>query len=320
MSIPLVRLSCMDLIRGFVAVGRRMSITLAAEDLCLTQSAVSRQVNALEKMLGVKLLERRHRSINFTADGERLFRAANGAVQQLQDIIGTIGNAALRRAVTVTASIGFSGLWLLPRLGRFQELHPGIDVRIAANNRLVDLKSEGVDLAVRYCPQSEAPTSAVRLFGEAVVPVAHPSLGLRSIESAQAFNGRFLLEFDDSRHPFLQWREWLGAMGWSDAKPKGILRFNQYDQVIHSAIAGQGIALGRLELIRPMLADRRLSIIKVPRVEMPNDYAYWLIQAESKPRAEVLSVAGWIASEIRRTGLYPGAGQAGEFNRLEAGT
>jgi DNA-binding transcriptional LysR family regulator len=288
----------MDLIRGFVAVGRRMSITLAAEDLCLTQSAVSRQVNSLEKMLGVKLLERRHRSISFTPDGERLFRAANGAVQQLQDIIGTIGSNALRRSVTVTASIGFSGLWLLPRLGGFQAHHPGIDVRIAANNRLVDLKSEGVDLAVRYCAQPEAPKSAVRLFGEAIVPVAHPALSLETLDSAEAFNGRFLLDFDDSRHPFLQWREWLSAMGWSHAQPKGILRFNQYDQVIHSAIAGQGVALGRLELIRPMLADGRLAALSVPKAETPNDYAYWLIQAESRPRGEVLNVVNWIAAEV----------------------
>src|SRR5437660_1631685 len=106
MSIPLVRLSPIDLIRGFVAVGRRMSITLASEDLCLTQSAVSRQIHALEEQLGVKLLVRRHRSLLFTAEGERLFRIADGAVQQLQDVMGAIGGTTVRRPVTVTASIG----------------------------------------------------------------------------------------------------------------------------------------------------------------------------------------------------------------------
>src|SRR5689334_3572664 len=141
MSIPLARLSSMDVIRGFVAVGRRMSITLAAQDLCLTQSAVSRQVQALEEMLGVKLLERRHRSIRLTSDGERLFRIADSAVQQLQDVVGAIGGTALQRPVTITASIGFSGLWLLPRLGGFQQHYPGVDVHIAANNRLVDIRN-----------------------------------------------------------------------------------------------------------------------------------------------------------------------------------
>src|SRR5690606_13087513 len=87
MSMDLARLPSLELIRGFVAVGRRMSMTLAAADLSLTQSAVSRQVHALEEQLGVRLLIRGHRSIAFTPEGERLFRSANGAVQQLQDVV-----------------------------------------------------------------------------------------------------------------------------------------------------------------------------------------------------------------------------------------
>ncbi len=106
MSTPLVRLASLDLLRGFVAVGRRMSITLAADDLCLTQSAVSRQVSALEEALGVKLLVRGHRSIAFTPEGERLFRSADSAVQHQ----GT-GNS-LRCSCSVRVSSAGSGLWL----------------------------------------------------------------------------------------------------------------------------------------------------------------------------------------------------------------
>src|SRR6185436_841575 len=101
MSLPLVRLSSMDLIRGFVAVGRRMSITLAAQDLCLTQAAVSKQINALEEQVGVKLLTRAYRSISLTPEGERLFRSADGAVQQLQDVLGEIESAGAARPVTL---------------------------------------------------------------------------------------------------------------------------------------------------------------------------------------------------------------------------
>lgn len=140
MSLPLVRLNGLDLIRGFVAVGRRMSITLAAQDLCLTQSAVSRQVHALEAQLGVKLLVRAHRSISFTPEGERLFRSSDSAVQQLQDVLGEIRKSSVKRPVTIAASIGVTGLWLLPRLGQMQKRHPGIDVRVSANNRVSDLR------------------------------------------------------------------------------------------------------------------------------------------------------------------------------------
>ena len=98
MSLPLLKLASLDLVRGFVAVGRRLSITQAAEDLCLTQSAVSRQVAALEAHLGVRLFTRGYRAIAFTPQGERLFRSADAAVQQLQDVMGELsaGGAARR--------------------------------------------------------------------------------------------------------------------------------------------------------------------------------------------------------------------------------
>src|SRR5579859_7046089 len=160
MSVPLSQLTSLDLLRGFVAVGRRMSITLAAEDLCLTQSAVSRQIRTLEDLLGVKLLVRGHRSIAFTPEGRRLFQTADGALRQLQDVVGSIRAEGETRPVTVTASIGVAGLWLLPRLGAFLARHPKIDVRISASNRLDDLRAEGIDLAIRYCPPEGAPPGA----------------------------------------------------------------------------------------------------------------------------------------------------------------
>src|SRR5215470_8399395 len=106
--LPLSRLPSLDLIRGFVAVGRRMSITLAAEDLFLTQSAVSRQIIALEEALHVQLLNRGYRAISFTEDGERLFRVADSAIQQLQDGVNALAARSDRRPVTITASIGVS--------------------------------------------------------------------------------------------------------------------------------------------------------------------------------------------------------------------
>src|SRR5215831_11186228 len=139
MAVTLNHLTSLDLVRGFVAVGRRMSITLAAADLCLTQSAVSRQVRTLEEMLGVKLFVRGHRSIAFTAEGQRLFQRADEAVKQLQDVVGALGVALASRPVTIAASIGVAGLWLTPRLGHFLQSEPSIDLRIAASSQLSDL-------------------------------------------------------------------------------------------------------------------------------------------------------------------------------------
>ncbi len=301
MSLPLVRLPSLDLIRGFVAVGRRMSITQAAQDLCLTQSAVSRQICALEEQLGVKLLARGYRSIAFTAEGERLFRSADGSVQQLQDVLGEIHTNGVVRPVTLSASIGVTGLWLLPRLSRFQKLHPGVDLRVSANNRVADLRHDGIDLAIRYTTPSRVPDGAIRLFGESIAPVAQPSLGLKSLRSAQTLAKVTLLEFDNPSHPLLQWDDWLHALGWGEAKPQAVLRFNQYDQVIQAALDGQGVALGRLELIQPLLNDRRLVQLTAPKHRVETTHAYWLIRASEHPREDVNRVARWIEAEAQGT-------------------
>jgi len=297
MSVTLNQLTSLDLIRGFVAVGRRMSITLASQDLCLTQSAVSRQIRTLEDMLGVRLFVRGHRSITFTAEGERLFRRADEALKQLQDVVGAVRVGVAARPVTVAASIGVAGLWLLPRLGDFLKRHPNIDVRISASNELSDLRSEELDLAIRYCLPEAAPAEAARLFGETVTPVAHPSLALPALRSREELARCVLLEFDGVYRPWLRWNEWLASQGWDGFKPKAMLRFNQYDQTIQAAIAGQGIALGRLELIGPALADGRLAKVSIPRPGPATTNAYWLIRTSSTARPEVDDVASWIKAE-----------------------
>src|SRR5579863_1336518 len=258
-----VRLPSLDLVRGFVAVGRRMSMTLAAEDLFLTQSAVSRQIIALETALGARLINRGYRSISFTAEG---------ALQQLQDAVNALAAGSGRAPVTITASIGVSGLWLMPRLGGFQSRHPDIDVRVAANNKIIDLRTQGADIAIRYCAAANAPPGSLRLFGEAVAPVAHPSL---------------------------QWADRLHSMGLSSVKPRGVLRYNQYDQAIRAALEGQGIALGRIALIEPLLTEGRLVAAGGADPDHSRGYAYWLVQAEEAPRDDVQVVIDWIKAEAR---------------------
>jgi LysR family glycine cleavage system transcriptional activator len=295
MSLPLVRLPSLDLVKGFVAVGRRMSITQAADDLCITQSAMSKQVRALEDVLGVKLLHRGYRSVTFTEEGDRLFRSANACVQQMQDTLEGVG-AGGKRPVTITASIGVAGLWLLPRLGEFQRLHPDVDVRVAASNSLLNLQTEQIDLALRYCSEHQAPRGAVRLFGETIAPVASPSLGIRALDSERVLGRQVLLELDGGR-PWLQWADWLAVRRWTTRQARGILRFNQYDQMIHAAVAGQGIALGRLELLAPMLDDGRLRMLQARSDPAASSFAYWLVLPEPQPRRDVAKLVDWILAE-----------------------
>jgi len=297
MSVPIARLPSLDLVRGFVAVGRRMSITLAAQDLCLTQSAVSRQVHALEEVLGVKLFARGYRSLQFTGEGERLFRIADVSVQQLQDVVGLLDTRQQRRPVTITLSTGAAALWLLPRLGRLQQQHRSIDVRIAASNKVLDLRAEGIDLAIRYCAESAAPAGAERLFGERLLAVCHTGLLRPQADAADIIRDSVLLEFDEPRRPWLLWSHVLESAGMSAVRPRSTMRFNQYEQVIQAAEAGQGIALGRLALIEPMLADGRLVALQHFASDNETDAGYWLVHAPTQPHRDVDKVADWIRRE-----------------------
>src|SRR5690606_18317609 len=109
-----------------------------------------------------------------------------------------------------------------------------------------------------------------------------------------------LLEFDDPTRPWLQWSEWLNARGLGRARPKGMLRFNQYDQIVHAALAGHGIALGRLALIAPMLADGRLVPLGAQQASAAQ-LGYWLVVNARRPSADVGTVAHWLRKQAGQT-------------------
>jgi LysR family glycine cleavage system transcriptional activator len=195
--------------------------------------------------------------------------------------------------VSLTASSGFASLWLLPRMGDFQEAHPDIDLRVVASNRLIDLDRENIDLAIRYCPASTAPSGAVRLFDEELFPVATtgPEIG-----DPEQLSKRVLLEYDDPDHPLLQWAHWFKVTGVARARPGRIIRFTQYDQVIQAALGGNGVALGRLPLVRSFLDSGRLKAATRTR-PVPVDYAYWLV-SRTRPRGRgTADVRKWVLSQ-----------------------
>lgn len=293
----LIDLPPLDLLRTFVAVGRRMSITLAAQDLCIVQSAVSRQVQALEKVLGCRLFVRAFRSIEFTPEGRHLFRSADPMLEQLGAVVDTLRPSVGRTCITITATIGVTTLWLLPRLGAFQRSASDIDVRIAAINRVTDLERDGMDLALRYCPDGLAPAGAIRLFSEVLVPVAHPSLGVTAIEDDAQLRRQVLIDYDDRSRLWMQWKHWLrGAGHKTGSAGGGRLLFNQYDQVVQAALAGQGVALGRLALVSSLLDEGKL-VVATRRPRVTTDHGYWLLTRRDADGVALSRVKDWIVAE-----------------------
>ena len=294
-------LPALDLFKGFEAAARHLSFTKAAEELFVTQSAVSRQIQSLEEQLGVELFVRRNRGLALTPAGEQMFRAAASALRTLTDAADRIAPTGAQKLVTVTSSMAFCSLWLIPRLSAFRRIQPEVDVRISANNQVLDLDRERIDLAIRYCPLSGAPAGSVRMFGEEIVPVCSPSLlkeRSRPLKSAADLSRHVLLHFDDPERsiPWLAWSVWLESAGLADLKPAGSLRFSHYDQVINAALRGQGVALGRRPLIRGFVADGTL-VAPFP-VGPVTDRAYFIVRtAASAGRHEVDHFVQWLVDE-----------------------
>ncbi|MCC6658823.1 MAG: LysR family transcriptional regulator, partial [Rhodocyclaceae bacterium] len=173
------RLPSLDPLKGFEAAARHLSFTRAAQELHLTQSAISRQIQTLEQQLGVRLFRREARRLALTAEGEVLRRAAVETLERLAEVCAGLRAGRRRPRVTVSAAVGIASLWLVPRLAAFQEAEPDIDVRLSADNRMVALAREDIDLALRYIAPDAAPSGASLLFEEEVFPVAAPRLAAR---------------------------------------------------------------------------------------------------------------------------------------------
>lgn len=295
------RLPPLELLPAFEAAARHLSFTKAGEELFLTQSAVSRQIQALEEDLGCKLFERRTRALLLTEQGQVLFRVAQETLQGVHDTAERIRAEPPARTVTVTTTPGIASLWLIPRLAGFTRNHPDIDVRISASYELVRLERSGVDLAVRYMPVGSLPGQKP-LFGEEMMPVCSPALAAdpaRPLAEPADLARHVLLHLDDEQTSWLDWKLWLHAFGLKDIKPAGALHFSGYDQVIQAAAAGQGIALGRFPLLRRMLREKQLAAPFGQTVASTR--AYFLVRStRTAGKPDVAAFADWLEEETGR--------------------
>ncbi|HKW36239.1 MAG TPA: LysR substrate-binding domain-containing protein [Burkholderiales bacterium] len=296
-------LPSLDLLKGFEAAARNLSFTKAATELFITQSAVSRQIQTLEEQLGVALFRRIHRDLRLTEEGQTLYKTAAEVLRLLRDVAGRLN--ARPGMLTVTTTASFAALWLVPRLNDFRRLHPGIDMRLDANNEIQDLEREGIDVAIRYCTPKMAGSAAVRLFGELVFPVCSKALlAGRKLGSPGDLSGQVLLHYDDPyrRYPWLSWEVWFELTQTQGVKPSGMLRFSHYDQLIQAAVEGHGIALGRSRFVRQWVKQGRLVLPFGKRyMSTPSDSrAYFVVpSARAAARAEVARFGQWLQRQAR---------------------
>ncbi|MDH4189002.1 MAG: LysR family transcriptional regulator, partial [Betaproteobacteria bacterium] len=194
------RLPSLDLLKGFEAAARLLSFTRAGAELHLTQSAVSRQIRDLEEQLGAPLFERRHRALALTEAGRQFYPAAAQVLATMREASARLRAMDGQRVLSVTTSVTFAAMWLVPRLAGFTRDNPGVDVRISADARMVEIERAGFDVALRYCAPEAAGAGALRLFGERVFPVCSPKLlrdPRKALVAALDLGKQVLLHIDD---------------------------------------------------------------------------------------------------------------------------
>jgi LysR family glycine cleavage system transcriptional activator len=284
---------------AFEAAARHESFTKAAQELFLTQAAISFQVRNLEEALAVKLFFRHHRSLELTDEGQAMFEAVRAAFKTLAAEKALITGAKLKMAVSLSAPISYASKWLLPRLYRFQESTPEVKILVDANDSAVDLKSSGIHLAIRYCANAPEEFNAIKLLEDDVIPVCSPQLlpeTDRHLRPQDLVKMTLLMDQMDDH----KWSEWLDA-------PVGFLnpglskkKFSHTGVAIDAAIAGKGLAFGRLPLVADDIDSGRL--VRPFQDVGKSGFAYYLLRSNDSlgnPNAD--AVVSWLKSEAART-------------------
>lgn len=301
------RLPPLDLFRTFEAVARHLSFTVAANELCLTQSAVSRQIASLEQQTGIRLFRRLHRAIELTLAGQQLLEAVSRGLDQFQGCLTVLGSAAKVPKITVSATVAFAWFWLMPRLNQFSADHPGVDIRVLATDTPVFPGQGDVDVAILFgSGQWEGITSRL-LFRERVCPVCSPSfldehLGLIRPEDL-VFQTLLHLDIDRSAPDPVDWQRWLASQGVTGQPVLPGLRFNSYPMVLQAAEAGRGVALGWSYIVDPIVASGRLVHPVVGAMETRNGY-YLSTSKEAANIPELEEFLVWIASEALQSPAF----------------
>ncbi|WMJ03023.1 transcriptional regulator GcvA [Pseudomonas chlororaphis subsp. aurantiaca] len=291
-----MNLPSLGALRAFEATARHLSVTLAAGELNVTPGAVSLQIKELEAALGIQLFVRRPRQLILTAPGEQYFATLRTAFRLMREATVELLGRARLDVLVLSCTPSFAMQWLVPRLGGLEARLPGVDVRISASNRKVDLVRDGVDLAVRHGFGRYDGLVSERLLDDELIPVCSPQLlGERTRLCVDDLADLRLLH-DEHRH---DWQLWLEAAGASRVDGRQGTVFVDSNGAIEAAKAGLGVALVRLSLVQRELAEG-LLLAPIAR-SVASDLAYYLVYpATALERPNVAALRQWLLSEAGR--------------------
>jgi LysR family glycine cleavage system transcriptional activator len=285
-------------IRAFEAAARHMSFTAAAEELGVTQIAVSRQVRALEDYLEVRLFERSHRSIRLTAEGARLFPAMSRALDEINTAVASLNMRGRRDVLVVQTYSTFAQRWLIPRLWRFHERLPNVEVRLLASVAPVDFERGQIHAAIQRRSAQMEWCDTDFLAPVELLPVCSPSL----VEGWSEATRTELL----SRHMLLHslarpndWNLWLSSAGLTQVDPDRGMKFENSILAYEAALQGIGVAMGMRVLVEQYL--RSGSLIAPFSLSLPLDDGYYLLIPRGRRQPLILKhFRDWLLEEAAK--------------------
>ena len=288
------RLPALNALKAFEAAARHESFTRAAEELCVTQGAVSHQVKALEAELGLKLFNREPQRLVITEVGCDYLVVVRDAFDRIAAGTDRLLQRQSAGVLTVSISPNFASKWLVHRLGRFAEVHPTIDLRVSATFHHVDFAREDVDIAVRHGDGTAPGLDITRLCTEELFPVCSPKLlrGRHPLRKPADLAHHTLLHLDHRQ----DWSKWLDAAGVKDLGLSHGPVLNQASMVIDAAVDGQGVALARTGLAAHDLICGRL--VRPFSLALAVSYAYWIVCPRATAKLPKIAIfREWLLAE-----------------------
>ncbi len=290
-------------LRAFEAAARHLSLTLAARELSVTAGALSHQIRGLEDFLGMKLFERRVRSIALTTAGKQLYPGLQTGFAQIREAVESLDTSHGAHVLVVSTSPGLTSKWIAPRLYRFGAAYPDIDVRISSTSANANFATDGIDLAVRNMPIDPPLESALefeKLVDVTYVPVCSPRLLQKygAVKNARAL-ARLPLIHDEllsARGASPNWSDWFKAAGVDNVDLQRGLRFTSADHALDAAGESAGVLLSHDILAYDGLRTGRL-VIPV-KLALPAGRTFSLVWAKGrKPSPAAESFRRWIKEE-----------------------
>jgi len=290
------RLPPLNALRAFEAAARHMSFSRAAEELHITQAAISHQVKGLEEHLGMTLFRWLNRALMLTDEGQALFPAVRDSLDVLSAAVDSLKARDAGGPLTVSALPSFAAKWIVPRMMRFQERHPEIELRITAAEKLVDFARDNVDIAVRFGGGQWPGVALDHILDEDATPVCSPAIAAGLKDPADLAHHTLLHE---SMHPLLVpgWADWLNVAGVTGIDASKGPMFSHTHMMLQAAIDGQGVALGGRVLISDDLAAGRL--VAPFDVWLPSGSAYYVAYPPpAADRPKIKAFRDWVMDEI----------------------